>query len=62
MSICVNKEICSGCGRCIKVCQFDAIKIENEKAVRNDNCVECGACINQCKEKAISFRSSNRLC
>ena len=48
----VDKEKCTGCGSCIDVCPVSAIKIEDGKALINDECVECGAPISQCPMEA----------
>jgi len=50
----VNKEKCNGCGECVDICGFDAIKIVDGKAEINDDCVECGACVFRCPNKAIT--------
>ncbi len=45
----------TGCGTCEENCPVEAIKVENEKAVVNeDDCVDCGTCIDECPEKAIT--------
>jgi len=51
----VDKEKCLGDGNCVEVCPVDAITIENEKAVINDDCIACGACVAECPEEAISL-------
>jgi len=55
MSAKVDVKKCTGCGTCVDICPAQAIKIEKEKAVINDDCVECGACINECPQGAISI-------
>ena len=47
ISIILDK--CIGCGICIRNCPFNAIKVENRKAVILDNCTSCGACVSSCK-------------
>ena len=42
----VDVKKCTGCGTCVDICPAQAIKIEKEKAVINDDCVECGVCVN----------------
>ena len=57
MSINIDKNKCIGCGDCVDVCPVEALSIENEKAVVNDECIDCGACVNTCPEEAISWAS-----
>ena len=56
MAVTVNKVKCNGCGACADVCPVSAIKIEQKKAIVNDECVDCGACINECPNEAISLQ------
>jgi len=46
---------CQGCGACVKVCQQQALGLENGKAVVLDqsSCVRCGYCAKACKEFCI---------
>ena len=47
---------CIGFGDCVKVCDFNAIKVENGVArVSYENCVACGKCIDACPQKLIEF-------
>jgi len=46
----VIEEKCIGCGLCVKVCPYDAIHVENGKAVIDEKCTVCGACIEACKK------------
>ena len=55
MEIKVNKETCTGCNLCKKVCLYDAIEIVDGKAVINENCIFCGACIVVCKLNSIEI-------
>ncbi|MBL7084656.1 MAG: 4Fe-4S binding protein [Candidatus Omnitrophica bacterium] len=55
MAVKINLEKCDGCGKCVEVCPVDAIKVEKEKAVVNDECVDCGTCVEECPNKAISL-------
>ena len=53
MAVKVDKDKCSGCGACVDICPVQAIKIDSEKAVINQECVECSVCISQCPQEAI---------
>ncbi len=47
---------CIGCGRCAKVCQYNAIKIENMLArIDPELCQNCGECAKVCPTKAIEI-------
>ena len=51
----VCKTACIGCGICLKNCNFNAIKIENNKAeVITDNCTNCKACVEKCPMHCIN--------
>ena len=49
----VDKEKCTGCRVCEKVCPFGAIRTVEKIAVISDECNLCGACEQQCKFNAI---------
>jgi heterodisulfide reductase subunit A-like polyferredoxin len=56
----VNREICSGCGVCVLLCSYDAIKLEKSGdgavAVINDlRCKQCGVCAAACPSAAITI-------
>ena len=56
----VNREICSGCGVCVALCSYDAIKLEKSGngalAVINDpRCKRCGVCVAACPSAAIAL-------
>jgi len=56
----VNRDICSGCGVCVLLCSYDAIKLEKSGdvavAVINDRrCKRCGVCVAACPSAAISL-------
>jgi electron transfer flavoprotein alpha subunit len=53
----INK--CVGCGICTKSCSSNAIKIENKKAVVDDNCVLCGICIDACPFEALAIEKDD---
>jgi len=55
LEIKINRETCTGCGLCKKVCLYNAIEIVNSKVVINENCVFCGACVEACKFNSIEI-------
>lgn len=60
MAIRVIEEKCIGCSICQKNCPFDAIGMENGKAVIKDNCTACGACVEVCPVNAIEKQEEER--
>lgn len=62
---CINEEkgavakkncsvACIGCSKCFKVCKYDAITMENNKAfIDSDKCVLCRKCVTECPTDAI---------
>ncbi|MFA6028681.1 MAG: electron transfer flavoprotein subunit alpha [Elusimicrobiota bacterium] len=46
---------CTGCSRCVPVCPFGAIHVEDKKARVGDGCTLCGACVQVCALDAISI-------
>ncbi len=55
----VNRDMCSGCGVCVLLCSYDAIKLEESGdgavAVINDlRCKRCGVCAAACPSAAIA--------
>ena len=45
---------CIGCMKCTKVCESDAIRVENNTAhVDYDKCIACGKCVSECPVGAI---------
>lgn len=51
----INKDACTGCGLCVKVCPFDAMHLVNEKAEDDEKCTLCGACVKVCPVNAITI-------
>ncbi len=48
-----DEQLCTDCGKCKEVCQFDAIK---DGIVNPFKCEGCGACTLVCPQKAITLR------
>jgi NADPH-dependent glutamate synthase beta subunit-like oxidoreductase len=59
----VDRDKCSGCGICVPLCSYDAIKLEKAGdgavAVIDDRrCKRCGVCVAACPSTAISIEHS----
>lgn len=48
-------EACQGCGTCVETCIFQAITIQNGKAIHSDKCRGCGRCVRACPQQAVSL-------
>ncbi|MBN1383154.1 MAG: FAD-dependent oxidoreductase [Deltaproteobacteria bacterium] len=64
----VDPERCRGCGRCVDICPFDAVRlVPNDRGfytaeVLHYNCVGCGGCVSRCPVTAMDIPYfSNRL-
>ena len=53
MAVVINKEVCRGCTRCVKSCPFEAISMQEKKAVIGAACTGCGVCVASCPFGAI---------
>lgn len=50
----IDEHLCTYCGRCAEVCEYNAIAVTEEKVlVFEDLCHGCGSCTLQCPERAI---------
>ena len=50
-----NKDSCSECGTCLKVCNQDAIDFSNKYRIDRSLCNLCGKCIEVCPNYALEF-------
>ena len=53
----VNKDACTGCTACAKVCPTRAATGEKKKVhtINQETCIKCGACFDACKFDAIDI-------
>ncbi len=58
-SLTLDKEKCTGCGRCLEVCPHAVFELKNRMAaiLDRDACMECGACQKNCPHGAISVQA-----
>ncbi|HEY5132217.1 MAG TPA: NADH-ubiquinone oxidoreductase-F iron-sulfur binding region domain-containing protein [Candidatus Krumholzibacteriaceae bacterium] len=58
ISFSVNKDACTGCTACAKVCPTRAATGEKKKVhtINQETCIKCGACYDACKFDAIQVK------
>ena len=53
----INRELCSGCGLCLRVCPNNTFSLNDGKAeVTGNKCLQCGHCLAVCPEQAIEVQ------
>jgi len=55
----VNEDLCTGCAKCVDVCPFQAITVDEEKAIANiieAKCNGCGSCASTCPVGAMQLK------
>ncbi len=53
----IDEEKCTGCGKCVDICQFDALSMKDGQVTVNPYfCEGCGACAEVCPEGAIEMK------
>jgi Na+-translocating ferredoxin:NAD+ oxidoreductase subunit B len=53
----LEKELCNGCGICVKRCQMDALVTDSGVAELNlDRCIGCGLCVSTCSKGALRLQ------
>jgi Fe-S-cluster-containing hydrogenase component 2 len=51
----VNEQTCIGCGKCVELCNYEAIHLYQGKAIICDQCNGEPACVNRCPTNALDF-------
>jgi heterodisulfide reductase subunit A len=54
----VDKNLCMSCHRCEKLCEYQAIKVNDEGFAQVDNlkCKGCGVCVTVCPARAVDLK------
>ncbi|MDE5742242.1 MAG: EFR1 family ferrodoxin [Oscillospiraceae bacterium] len=60
-SVKIKQSVCTGCGKCEKLCPMKNIKITYGKAVSGNMCTLCYRCFSNCPQKAITILGSKVL-
>ena len=56
----INRNICTNCGKCVKICPADAVVLKAHFAeILEKKCFGCGKCAKVCKTKAVNFIKIN---
>jgi len=51
----IDSDLCIGCGKCVEVCPFFALRLEDGIAVVNEACTACRACVDTCPVDALEL-------
>ena len=56
-SVTLDRDKCTGCTNCIRVCPMEAMRVHDGKAyVIANRCIDCGECVRKCPYHAIKFK------
>ncbi len=51
----INKTLCTGCGKCVRVCPMKNLTVENGAVSPHGKCTMCYRCVSLCPQKAITL-------
>ena len=51
----INKTVCTGCGKCVRVCPMKNLTVENGAVSPHGKCTMCYRCVSLCPQKAITL-------
>lgn len=55
----INRNVCVGCGECVRSCPVKTITLEDKKAhINSRNCIRCFCCQELCPFKAVEIKRS----
>ncbi len=65
----IDEESCTGCGKCVKRCQIDAVKeVQAAEGAKQrkyfidlDRCIGCGLCVSVCHTGAVTLKGKEVL-
>ncbi len=52
----IDHQICTGCGRCVKVCPVEALELGAKAQLNQEICLGCGVCVRNCPSNAIALQ------
>jgi heterodisulfide reductase subunit A len=54
----VDRDLCMGCHRCEKLCEYEAIRVNEDNIAEVDElkCKGCGVCVTSCPARAIDLK------
>ena len=53
-------DSCISCGKCVRVCPLNNIRLEKGRPLWGKNCTHCMACICRCPSEAIEYGTHSR--
>lgn len=51
----VDEALCAGCGECVAVCSFEALRVDGTAEVIGLRCTGCGVCVPVCPQGALQL-------